>query len=137
MPGRVRIVAILLLSQGALNVLVGLYGFLTVPLWAGLKTWLASPEGIMLSVAIGLGQFVAGVVLIIAGARNLKCRNRSLGLVALVVGALPLGPFSVVTMPTGIGLFVYGLRVYRDERIKRAFAREDRSSQAGRNVRPS
>ena len=40
-------------------------------------------------------------------------------------------------MPTGTGLLAHGLRVYRDERIKQAFAREDRSSRAGRNVLPS
>jgi len=62
---------------------------------------------------------VIGVLGIWAGIRMLKFPGRKFGIVALSSGLLSIA--SCYCLPTGIGLFIYGLIVLLNEPVKRAF----------------
>jgi hypothetical protein len=69
--------------------------------------------------AIGLAGLATGGLRIFAGIRNLKYRGRVLGIVALSLGLLTA--VTVFCAPTSIALLIYGLIVYLDSDVAKAF----------------
>ena len=71
-------------------------------------------------VVFGLVILSVGILRIVAGVRNYKYRGKVLGIVALVVGMLPA--LTCYCLPTSLGLLIYGLIVYLNNDVVRAFA---------------
>jgi hypothetical protein len=69
---------------------------------------------------VGLLVAAGGALRVLAGALNLAYLGRWLGIVALVVGCLSMA--TCCCMPTSLGLLVYGLLVYTNSDVRRAFA---------------
>jgi hypothetical protein len=69
-----------------------------------------------------LGGLFLGVggLNIAAGIKNLKYRGRTLGIIALSLGVLSI--FGCYCSPTAIGLLIYGLIIYLNQDVSRAFA---------------
>ncbi len=125
----VRVVAILMIVQGALELLAALgLGAMAVLILVmsrqvqnqggvpnGPELWIATLiYGGMAAVAL-----VSGVLHLAAGLRNYRFRGRTLGIVALACGIL-----TVVTcccLPTAVALGVYGLIVYLNPEASEAF----------------
>ncbi len=128
---QVTVVSILMIVQGALAILMGLvfvgYGAVFGALFAGAKD---SPfDGpnepsmwIMVGVFAGLSlpPLVSGILQVSAGIRNLSYRGHTLGIVALFSGLGQILTF--YCLPTAIGLMIYGLIIYFNASVKRAFA---------------
>jgi hypothetical protein len=70
-------------------------------------------------VVIGLFVLVVGLFNVIGGVRGLKYRGRTMSIVAMAVGLAAV--FTCYCAPTAIGLFIYGLIVYLNDDVKRAF----------------
>ncbi len=122
---QVTTLAILMIIQGALEALIGLILLVMGPAMLSTKPTMPRSEqeavGIMSAVFIILGVLVlltAGLK-IVAGIKNLKYRGRALGMAALIS--------SIVTMmtgycaPTAIALVIYGLIIYLNDDVRRAF----------------
>ena len=133
MHRQVKIVAILLIVQGALEVAMGLFLCVMGPVMFSLMSSSPPPSsggptppaalfgGIYL--AMGLITLIAGVLKIVGGARNVKFRGRTLGFVALASGVVSMA--SCYCVPTALALGIYGLIVYLNERSARAFEMGD------------
>jgi hypothetical protein len=137
MASHVPVIAILMIVQGVLEILMGL--FLSVMAFV-IPSMLAEmqrggrgggfagpglPEGFQeMATVIYLGMgacgLVAGLLHTVAGIRNLSYRGRTLGLVALFGGILSVG--TCYCSPTAIGVLIYGAIVYFNEQTARAFA---------------
>jgi hypothetical protein len=134
MANHIKIVAILLIVQGALEVVMGAFFTILGPVmfglikWSATKTAASSPTpddlaaGIVSGIYLlmGLPVLAIGIFRIIAGIRNLSYRGRVMGMVALAVGAISV--MTCYCLPTSIGLMVYGLVAYLDPQSQRAFA---------------
>ena len=136
MASHIKVVAILMIVQGALEVIMGGFFAAMGPVMFGLMRWASpstsgtsgpsSPEfwsaGVVsgLYLLMGLPVLLVGIFRIVAGLRNLSYRNRTMGIVALAAGAVSL--MTCYCLPTSIGLMVYGLIVYLDQQSQRAFA---------------
>jgi hypothetical protein len=135
MASHIKVVAILMIVQGALETIMGAFFAIMGPLMFGLTKWTSTlpggsppPPDFNLSaglisgiyLALGLPVLAVGIFRIIAGIRNLKYRGRVMGIVALALGAVSF--MTCYCMPTSIALLVYGLITYLDEQSKRAFA---------------
>jgi len=126
-PGPVKhvpIVAVLMIVQGALEALLGLLFLIFGPvaLSGAMAQGGSEPPPVFVGVlAIFLALFLlaSAGLLIFAGIRNLKYRSRTLGLVALAVGAL--SSITCYCAPTALGLLIYGLIVYLNGDVRRAF----------------
>jgi hypothetical protein len=141
--GQVQVVCILMIIQGVLECLlgmiVGLGGFLFPDLIRSINLMVqeeqkrqpAGPpiQGIpeefgwlmtALIVAMALGALVAGLLKITAGIRGLEYRGRVHGIVALFCSILAF-PICYCA-PTGLGVMIYGLIVYFNGDVGRAFA---------------
>ena len=70
-------------------------------------------------IAIGLMLIIVGILRIWAGIAGIKFRRRKLGIWSIIIGALSCMTFYCAI--TSIGLLVYGLIVYLDPNVKRAF----------------
>lgn len=68
---------------------------------------------------IGSGVLLLGLVSIYAGIRNWSFRDRTLGIIALSTGVITA--MGVWCAPTAIGLAIWGLIVFLDPSVKRAF----------------
>jgi len=68
---------------------------------------------------VGGGMLLLGLLSIFAGIRNLSFRSRTLGIVALSAGVVT--SLGVWCAPTAIGLAIWGLIVYLDPSVERAF----------------
>jgi hypothetical protein len=131
---QVQVVAILMIVNGSLVSLMGLFYALMGPTMFALMR-LAPPgppggpgpgttETTILSLiypAIGLPVLTAGVLNIVAGVRSLKFRGRVFALVALFANLVPV--FTCYCMPTCVGLMIYGLIVFFQSDVARAFER--------------
>lgn len=129
MHRQIKIVAILLIVQGALEVCMGLFLSVMGPVMFGILSSAPPPSsggpappaalfgGIYL--AMGLATLIAGVLKLVSGIRNLKCRGRTLGFVAFGSGILTM--MSCYCLPTALALGVYGLVVYLNQNAARAF----------------
>jgi hypothetical protein len=77
-------------------------------------TWMAAAY-----VLLGLASLAVGVLRIVAGVRGLKYRGRILGIVSLAVGVVSF--LTCYCAPTSLALMVYGLIVYLNSDVGRAF----------------
>lgn len=127
MVGQVRIVAILMMVQGALDLVAGL-GLIGMGVFMGvaMKDAFAqnpqlqqgdgpTPETMANIMSFGYGGIgvvviIIGVLSLYAGYRNWQYKSRTLGIVALVAG---LGTFfTCYCAPTSFALCIYGMLVY-------------------------
>jgi hypothetical protein len=133
MVKQVTIVAILMMIQGVLESLMGVFLCVMGPFIFTIMQQMPQnqpgaqppPEelaGILSGVYVLLGvvALIAGVLKIVAGVRNLKYRGKVLGIVALASGVATI--FTCYCAPTAIALLVYGLIVYLNADVGRAFA---------------
>ena len=128
--GHVKVVAILMIVQAVLEILMGLLlialgVFMNVIFEAQqmqVRQAPAPPVWIFTLIYGGLGilVLVSGILLLMAAIKNLKYRGRTLGIVALGCAAISL--FTCYCAPTAIGLMIYGLIVYLNQDVARAFA---------------
>jgi len=81
------------------------------------------PELTFVVFILGPALFAAGVFKVLAGLRNLKMRDRTMGLIAL--GSCFIAIPTCYCAPTALGLAVYGLVVYLNADVQREFARAD------------
>lgn len=125
----VPVVGVLLIVQGALDMLMGLLlTALAVAFPIMLQTQPPSPEltpslvGFVTVIYGGLSvlMLAVGLLSVIAGWRNYHCRGRTLGIIALACGSLTL--VTCYCLPTSLCLMIYGLIVYLSEDGTRAFA---------------
>ena len=129
--GHVRVIAILMMVQGALEMVMGLFLATFAILFPSLQSIMEEqgqpgvpPEGaiwfmIGLYGGIGLVHLCAGVLHAYAGYRNYAFKGRTLGIVALSSGVLTI--FGCYCLPTAVALSVYGLIVYLNGSVARAF----------------
>jgi hypothetical protein len=134
----VRVVAVLMIVQGVLELLMGLVfvaitAFLTLPMQERMQRagqMEAQPEvfWIMMATYVGMAgaAVIAAGVHLAAGLQNYRFRGRTLGIVALACGMLAL--FTCYCLPTAAALGVYGLIVYLNDEVSEAF----RMGEAGR-----
>ncbi len=123
MVGQVTVVAILLIIEGALELLVAfilLIGGPAMMLQLDRQGADTPPAFVGLIVSIfGVLALAAAVLKIVAGIKNLKYRGRTLGIVAMASGGLTM--FTCYCAPTAIVLLIYGLIVYLNADVARAF----------------
>jgi hypothetical protein len=129
MVGHVRVLGILMIVQGVLDLLMGL---MLVAMGIGLPFLIAMDQNaanppppnmplFMGALYGGMGLFglIPGVLNVWAGLRVFRFQQRTFGIVSISAGAL-----SMVTCYCGftaIGLLVYGLIVLLDASVKQAF----------------
>jgi len=130
MHRQIKIVAILLIVEGSLEVLVGLFLAAMGPLMMSIIRSAPPPSSGgapppppelfgAIYVVMGLVTLVGAILKIVAGARNVKYRSRTLGFIAL--GSALLSFASCYCMPTALALAIYGIIVYVNDRSARAF----------------
>lgn len=136
---QVRPIAICMIVQG---ILISLVGFAL----AGMGIFLAnmSPEmmgddavviePMQTAMGWGYGGFGAillliGLLTVYAGVRNLSFRGRTFGIVMLSVGIL--SSFTCYCAPTALGLAIWGLIVYLNPSVARAFELAKKGTSAG------
>jgi hypothetical protein len=136
MVGQVRIVSILMMVQGSLDLLVGL-GLIGMGIFMGIfmrEAMMENPQfrqangpspdfmaNMMAGIYGGLGVVIGiiGALNIFAGYRNWKFKSRTLGIVSLVAGLGPI--FTCYCAPTSLALCIYGLIVYLNVPVAAAF----------------
>ncbi|MCA9120296.1 MAG: hypothetical protein H6822_33350 [Planctomycetaceae bacterium] len=136
MVGQVRIVSILMMIQGALDLLAGL-GLIGMGFFMAFAMQEAfannpqaqqgngpPPETVVNMVSWiygGLGAVVGsiGMLNLFAGYRNWKYKARTLGIISLVSGLGTI--FSCYCAPTSLALCIYGLIVYLNASVASAF----------------
>jgi hypothetical protein len=130
MVRQVTVVAILMIVQGGLEILMGIFMTVMGPVMFTMFSQMPQQPGVQgpppelggiiggVYIVLGVAALIAGVLRIIAGIRNLKYRGRGLGLVALFAGVLTLPGYCCLT---SIGLLIYGLIVYFNADVARAF----------------
>jgi hypothetical protein len=125
--GHVRVVAILMLIQGMLElgmaVLLGVMA-VVLPQMMVQEALPAPPETFFRIMTLTYGgmaaaTFVAALLHIMAGVQNLRFRGRVFGIVAMACGVLTA--LTCYCLPTAVGLGVYGLIVYLNEGVVEAF----------------
>lgn len=128
MVRQVQVVAILMIVNGALISLMGLYLACMGPFMFFVTTTggpASRPATIMVMssiyLALGLLVLTAAALNITAGIRSLKYRGRTLALVALFCNLVPM--FTCYCIPTSLGLMIYGLIVFFHHEVADAFAR--------------
>ena len=130
MHRQIKVVAILLMVEGGLEALMGIFLCIMGPVVAAFMS--ASPPPATpgapapspelfsaIYIAMGAPTVVAGIIKIIGGIRNVSLKSRTLGFVALGSSVLSLA--SCYCIPTALALGVYGLIVYVNERSAQAF----------------
>lgn len=143
MVRQVPVLAVLTIVQGSLECLAGVFYAAMGPMMRTILRGVARqqprgaspvqdlPEGFATGMAAfyvvaGLVVLAVGALRIVAGIRGLKYRSRTLGIVSLAAGLL-----SVVTcycLPTSLALAVYGLIVYLNADVGRAFEMGERGA---------
>ena len=122
MVNQITVISILMIVQGALELLMGVVlvfmaFFMGVMLGEVAQQQQAQggPDfpvkafvGIYL--AMGLTGFIPGVLHIIAGIRGLYFKSRTFGIISLIVGLFSIG--TIYCSVTSVGLAVWGLIVY-------------------------
>jgi hypothetical protein len=136
MVPQVQVVSILMIVHGALVSLVGIVlaaigpAIFVLMSAQGRRKVLETDDKAVLGVitvvygAIGLAVLTAGVLNIVAGARSLKFRGRGLALTALYLNIIPL--ITCYCAPTSIGMMIYGLIVFFNADVARAFQMAER-----------
>jgi hypothetical protein len=128
---QVQVVAILLIVQGALEIVMGLLtgctgGLFPVMMNAASEAGEAAPYdasfGTVAAVfylVIAVLHFAAAGLHLAAGIRALRFRGRRLGMAAMIVGLIT-APM-MFCLPTALGLAIYGLIVFVNEAVVEAF----------------
>ncbi len=135
---QVTVVAILLLVQGGLELVAGIFYAAMGPFMVSIMKMAEAESGGDMDVrvqaqppeemfwfiggiymAIGSVAIICGILKIIAGIRNLKYKSRVLGFVALASGLVTA--MTCYCAPTAIGLAIYGMIVYVNSDVARAF----------------
>ena len=135
MVRQVPVVATLMIVEGVLELLCGLYYTAMGPIMAVIVGFTGgkmppptpgtpNPQNMMLFVGgiyVGLGviNLAAGIIKIVAGIQNYRFRGRILGFVA--IGSSIATMFTCYCWFTAIGLCIYGLIVYCHNDVGRAF----------------
>ncbi len=133
MHRHIKIVAVLLIVQGSLEVAMGLFYAVVGPIMMDVMSTMpssstagggappASPELMTgLYIVIGIAAIAAGALKIVAGIFNLKLRGRVLSYVALGSGLV--SALACYCLPTALGLGIYGLIVLLNGKSGEAFA---------------
>lgn len=137
--GHVRILSVLMMVQGSLDVLVGV-GLAGMGIFMGvfmreamleqqsIEPNAPSPEfmgNLMMGMYGGIGVVVTiiGVLNVVAGYRNWKFKSRTLGVISLVAGLGTI--FTCYCAPTSLALCIYGLIVYLNAQVAAAFQMGD------------
>lgn len=140
MVNQVPVVAILMIIQGVLESLTGLVLAAMGPLMFSVLSNVQPQPGVQpppkemagvlsgVYLVMGIGILALGVLRIVAGVRNLKYRGRILGIVAMSAGLLT--SFTCWCLPTSLGILIYGLIVYLNSDVVRAFEMGDRGLSA-------
>ena len=127
---KVKVLAILMIVQGALEALLGLMlagvgGFLY---FAGNQIMAAQQQAdgppppawiFLIYLPVGLVLLAVASIRIYAGIRNLSFKGRTLGIIAISCGLVT--SLTMYCAPTSIGLMIYGLIVYLDGNVAQAF----------------
>jgi hypothetical protein len=134
MVKQVPVVASLMIANGAIVSLMGLYLVVMGPFLFTMMN-VAPPPGpggpkpgdkavltamSVVYLVLGLVVLTAAVLNIVAGIRSLSFRSRTLALVALFSNLAPM--FTCYCIPTSLGLMIYGLIVFFQPDVARAFA---------------
>jgi RsiW-degrading membrane proteinase PrsW (M82 family) len=136
MVRQVRLVAVLSIVQGGLECLAGVLYVAMGPLMrtfldaaleqqareGGMRPQLPPAFATWMAVVyalLGLAALAVGALRIVAGIRGLKYRGRILGIVSFAVGVASF--FTCYCAPTSLALMVYGLIVYLNADVGRAF----------------
>jgi hypothetical protein len=132
MVRQVPVVGILMIVNGLLIAVMGLLYGLGMPLlFAALALKEPPPDDAKAFLTVFVSVFgIFGFALlaiaflhVVAGFRCRRFRNRMLGFIVLFSNVLPL--FTTYCAPTSIGLMVYGLIVFFQPDVTRAFAMGD------------
>jgi len=134
---QIMVVSILMFVQAGFEILMGLLSLFYVVMFAVMGTSIfnqgnrpagrpgePAPElffGIFMAVfgVICVICIISGVLRIYAGVNNIKHRKRKLGILSLCFGAVTA--LTMYCLPTSIGLLIYGLIIYLNPEVKRAF----------------
>ena len=134
---QIMVVSILMFVQAGFEILMGLLSLVYVAMFGFMGTSIINsgnrpvqrpdqppPELIFGLIAVGFGVvclicIFSGALRIYAGVNNIKHRRRTLGIVSLCFGAITALTF--YCLPTSIGLLIYGLIIYLNPEVKRAF----------------
>jgi hypothetical protein len=131
MVPQVHVVSILMIVNGSLASLMGILLSVLGPAMFAMISMeqrgrpMPGDEQMLLGIIsgvyliLGLLVLTAGVLNIVAGARSLKLRGRGLALTALFLNIIPL--FTCYCLPTSLGLMIYGLIVFFNHEVARAF----------------
>lgn len=128
-----RVVAILMIIQGSMALLVGLFfvgaaAFVPTVLAADLQRQRPAGGPPMEPFVWGLFAFYGGMgacgiipggLQIYAGIQNLWLKGHTLGVVAISAGVMSIG--TCYCIPTALGLLIYGLIIYLNQTTKIAF----------------
>ncbi len=127
--GQIRIVAILMMVQGGLELLMGLFLLvmavvLPMSLAANAETRQMTTMIIAVYAVMGVGAIIAAVLHALGGWKNYQLKSRQFGLISLIAGSV-LSLATCYCCPTAIGLMIYGLIVYMDGPVEAAFANRE------------
>ncbi len=136
MVGQIRIVSILMMVQGGLDLLAG-FGLIAMGVFMGFAMQDAfaqnpefqqgdgpSPETMVNIMSFGYGGIgvamgIIGLLNLFAGYRNWQYKGRTLGIVALIGGLGTI--FTCYCAPTSLALCIYGMIVYLNDSSSLAF----------------
>ena len=131
MHRQIKIVAILLMVEGGLEALMGIFLCVMGPVMMAFMSaspppataggGAPPPPEVFGAIYIGMGAatLIAGILKVVGGIRNVALKSRTLGFVALGSSVLSLA--SCYCIPTALALGIYGLIVYVNERSAQAF----------------
>jgi hypothetical protein len=125
--GHVPIVAWLLIVQGLLELVLGLFCLLVIGVVVFIpdEAFDATDKLVIggIYAVVAVPSLVCAGLRLVAGVFNLRYRRRGLGMVALAVGLLTV--LTGVCALTAIGIGIYGLIVYVNDSVVAAFRMGD------------
>ncbi len=130
MHRQIKVVAILLIVEGGLEALMGIFLCVMGPVMMALISSApppaagagpAPPPELFGALYIGMGvvTLIAGILKIVGGIRNVSLKSRTLGFVALGSGILSF--MSCYCILPALALGIYGLIVYLNDKSAQAF----------------
>ncbi len=133
MHRQIKVVAILMMIEGVLEGLMGIFLCVMGPVMMELlKSTPTPPHGAgapppelfgAIYIAMGIPTLLAGIIKVVAGIRNVSFKSRTLGFIGLGSGLLSFA--SCYCIPTALGVGIYGLIVYINEKSAQAFQMGD------------
>ena len=129
MVQQVKVVAILMIIQGSLELVLGLVGGIGGSVMVQVEPQGAPPVAVF--IVLGLVMSGIGASRLLAGIMNLKFRGRIFGIVTHCVGFLTA--CTGYCAPTAIGLAIYGMIVYLNHDVADAFEQSDERLQSARD----